>query len=56
LASTQVLASMLYEVKPGDVETYVAIAGLLLAVALAASYLPARRASWVDPSTALRSE
>jgi ABC-type antimicrobial peptide transport system permease subunit len=56
LASTRVLETMLYEVKPADVETYSIIAAVLLAVALAATYLPARRASWVDPSAALRAE
>jgi putative ABC transport system permease protein len=56
LASTRVLETMLYEVKPGDLETYIAIAGLLLLVALTASYIPARRAAWVDPSSALRAE
>jgi ABC-type lipoprotein release transport system permease subunit len=47
---------MLYEVKPGDLKTYIAIAGLLLWVALTASYIPARRAAWVDPSSASRAE
>jgi putative ABC transport system permease protein len=56
LAATRVLETMLYEVKPGDPETYLSIAGVLLAVALAASYVPARRAAWVDPSSALRAE
>jgi predicted permease len=56
LAATRVLATMLYEVRPDDGATYVVIAGVLLVVALAASYLPARRASWVDPSSALRAE
>jgi putative ABC transport system permease protein len=56
LASTRVLETMLYEVKPGDLETYVVIGGVLLMVALAASYIPARRATWVDPSSALRAE
>jgi len=56
LAATRVLETMLYEVKPGDLETYLVIAGVLLGVALAASYIPARRAAWVDPSSALRAE
>ena len=56
LAATRVLETMLYEVKPGDLETYLSIAGVLLLVALAASYIPARRAAWVDPSSALRAE
>jgi putative ABC transport system permease protein len=56
IASTRVLETMLYEVKPGDLETYLVIAGVLLGVALAASYIPARRAAWVDPSSALRAE
>lgn len=55
LASTRVLATLLYEVKPGDPGTYVTIAVMLAAVALVASYVPARRASSVDASSALRS-
>ena len=56
LAATRLLETMLYEVRPGDLETYLVIAGVLLGVALAASYIPARRAAWVDPSSALRAE
>ena len=56
VAASRVLETMLYEVKPGDLPTYLCIAGGLLAVALLASYLPARRAAWIDPSCALRSE
>jgi putative ABC transport system permease protein len=56
LAATRVLETMLYEVKPGDPETYLSIAGVLLVVALAASYIPARRAAWLEPSSALRAE
>jgi putative ABC transport system permease protein len=56
LVSTRVLSTMLYEVKPGDPATYVTIAAVLAAVALVASYIPARRASSVDPSSALRAE
>jgi len=56
LAATRALAALLYQVKPDDPETYVAIAAVLGAVALMASYLPARRATWVKPSQALRSE
>jgi putative ABC transport system permease protein len=54
-ASTRVLGTLLYEVKPGDPATYVTIALVLAAVALLASYIPARRAGSVDPSSALRS-
>jgi ABC-type antimicrobial peptide transport system permease subunit len=56
IAGTRVLETMLYEVKPGDLATYLTIAVVLLGVAAAASYIPARRAAWVDPSSALRSE
>jgi len=56
LAATRVLSTLLYEVKPGDPATYITMAVLLAIVALAASYIPARRASIVDPSTALRAE
>jgi putative ABC transport system permease protein len=55
-ALTRLLASMLYGVKPTDAYTFVAIPVLLGAVALAASYLPSRRALALDPVTALRHE
>jgi putative ABC transport system permease protein len=53
---TRVLASMLVEVKPTDPMTFVSVAGLFLLIALLASWLPARRASGLDPTTALRQE
>jgi len=56
LAVTRVLSTLLYEVKPGDPATYVVISLVLASVALMASYIPARRASWVEPSRALRAE
>jgi ABC-type antimicrobial peptide transport system permease subunit len=56
LALTKTAASLLYELKPNDPLT-IALATLLLAmVAAVAGYLPARRASRVDPMTALREE
>ena len=55
-AATRLLASMLFEVKPTDPATYAAVSILLVAVALAASYLPARRAANLDPSRALRQD
>jgi len=54
LVATRVLSSALYEVDPRDPQTYVAIVMILVAAALLASYLPARRASRVDPSITLR--
>lgn len=51
---TRYLASLLYEVSPADPSTYLAIGLISLAVALLASYLPARRATRVDPLTVLR--
>jgi putative ABC transport system permease protein len=54
VACTRVLRSLLFEVTPTDPATLGAVAGLLLAVALAASLLPARRAAKVDPMAALR--
>jgi putative ABC transport system permease protein len=54
MALTQVLERFLYGVKPGDPVTLIAVSFLLAAVAVAASYIPARRASRVDPVEALR--
>jgi len=56
LALNRFLASLLFEVRSTDVTTLAAIAALLAAVALGASYLPARRAASVDPTVALRYE
>lgn len=55
-ALTRVLASMLVEVKPTDPVTFVSVAVLFLFIAVMASWLPARRASGLDPTTALRQE
>jgi putative ABC transport system permease protein len=55
-ALTRLMASMLFEVKPTDAWTFAAISILLAVVALAASYLPSRRAMALDPMTALRHE
>jgi predicted permease len=54
--ATQLLRSMLFGVKATDPMTYVAVIGLLVVVALVASYLPVRRAMNVDPMIALRYE
>jgi hypothetical protein len=48
--------SQLYGVKPRDVPTLAAVSLALLAIAVLASYVPARRATRVDPLTALRAE
>lgn len=56
LALTRVMAGLLFQVKPGDPAILVAVASLLALVALVASYIPARRATQVDPMIALRHE
>jgi ABC-type antimicrobial peptide transport system permease subunit len=56
LAVSRYLASLLYEVTPRDTMTYLVAGAILLAAALAAASLPARRASQVDPMLALRAE
>jgi ABC-type lipoprotein release transport system permease subunit len=48
------MATLLYGVTPLDPASYVAAAALLLFVALAASYVPARRAALSDPTQVLR--
>ena len=53
---TRFLTSLLFEVKPADVMTTLAVLVTLAAVGLLANYLPARRASRVDPNEALRCE
>jgi putative ABC transport system permease protein len=53
---TRAVKSLLFEVAPDDPTTFVAVAAVLAGAALAACYLPARRAAKVDPLRALRSE
>jgi len=53
---TRYLKSVLFDVHPGDPITLAAVATILLLVALMASYVPARRATNVDPMVALRNE
>jgi putative ABC transport system permease protein len=56
VALSRILSTQLYDVSATDAGTYLAVSLLLLAVALAATYIPARRATAVDPLVALRYE
>ena len=55
-ALTRVMRALLFEVEPGDPLTFVTVSLLLLAAALLACWLPARRAARVHPMAALRYE
>jgi ABC-type antimicrobial peptide transport system permease subunit len=52
----QLLKGLLLGISPFDPITYAAVAGLLVAICLIASFVPARRATTVDPLTALRAD
>jgi predicted permease len=56
LAATRLIATMLFGLTPSDLPTIAAVSLLLLLVALFAGYLPARRASTIDPIVALRTD
>jgi MacB-like periplasmic core domain/FtsX-like permease family len=56
LAVTRLMSSLLFGTEPTDVVTYVAAIGVILAAAALASYLPARRASAIDPIETLKAE
>ena len=55
-AASQLLRSLLFDTSPLDVPTYAVMSLLFIAVAMLASYLPARRAASANPATALRSD
>ncbi len=56
VAASRLLASMLFQVRPNDPVVYLSVSVLLGVVALVAGYVPARRASKIDPLSAIRQE
>ncbi len=56
VTGTRLLTTVLFRVRPNDPVVYLAVAALLGVVALVACYIPARRASKIDPLTAIRQE
>jgi ABC-type antimicrobial peptide transport system permease subunit len=56
LALTRSMTSFLYGVRPSDPLTFAAVSLLLVAAAVVATYLPARRAARTDPLVALRGQ
>src|SRR5262245_15168718 len=56
LLLTRLASAMLFNVSPGDPVSYVVLSAAVLSVALAACYLPARRAARIDPIGAIRTE
>jgi ABC-type antimicrobial peptide transport system permease subunit len=55
-AATRLLSTLLFEVQPIDAQVYLGVVVMLAAVTLIAGYLPARRATLVDPVEALKAE
>jgi putative ABC transport system permease protein len=53
---TRIVSTLLFEIKPTDPATFLFVSSLMLAVGLLACYIPARRATKVDPMVALRYE
>jgi len=56
LVLTKVISRLLYGITPTDTPTFVGTALLFIAVAFVATYIPARRATTIDPTVALRFE
>jgi putative ABC transport system permease protein len=56
LVGSRLLTSMLFGVAPSDPFTLAGVSALLLGIAVGAAYIPARRATKIDPAAALRAE